>query len=369
MTLSTTSQRRPIGWVFATLLVGVLSITGLSSVSGSPVEATAKTGVQYGKDWQTASLPRGVTKAKIDALVSPLMGSRTNPNRVRSVVIVVGDRIVYERYHPLDKRTTVMGTFSVSKSFTSTVVGALVDDGLLSLDATPPVPAWADPADPRRVVTLRHLLHMSSGIKWDELCRNCANDLGRLIAAPDAAQLFASQPLEKQPNTEWEYSSGTSALLGSLVYQVAGSVVAGDTYMKTRILDPIGIKSYTPSRDAAGKYLGYVGADMTARDMARFGLLYLNRGVWGGKRIISESWVDFVKTPSPTNPEYGGHFWLQSDGSYSARGLGGQNILISPQKKMVVVITTKFDGLPASETLFAQAGTLRDSIHALFPNQ
>jgi len=349
--------------------IAVATALGLTSLPGTSVEASPKSGVQYGKDWQTGKLPRGVTKAKIDAVVSPAMGSKTNPNRVASVIVVVGDKIVYERYHPRENKTSIMGLFSASKSFTSSIIGALVDDGLLSLDTTPPIAAWSDPADPRRVVTLRHLLNMSSGLKWDELCRNCANDLNRLIASPDPAAYVASQPLEKQPNTEWEYSSGTSALLGSLIYTAAGSVAGGDTYIKARLLDPIGIKSYTPSRDASGRYLGYIGADMNSRDMARFGLLYLNRGVWGDKRVISEAWVDFVKTPSPANPEYGGHFWIYKDGGFMARGLGGQLIVISPNKKMVMVVTTKFDGLASSEAMMTKAEAVRDAIYALFPNQ
>ena len=360
------SARRRSRWVIA-LMAGVISAVGVTSLPGVTVHATSKTGVQYGKDWQTGKLPRGVTKAKIDGAVSPAMGSRTNQNRVRGVVIVIGDKIVYERYHPLDKKTTIMGTFSVSKSFTSTVIGALVDDGFLNLDATPPVPAWSDPADPRRSITLRNMLHMSSGLTWDEECRNCANDLIRLVGAPNPAQFAASKALEKQPNTEWEYSSGTSAVLGDLVYQVAGSTAAGDAYMKARILDPLGIKSYTALRDASGRFVGYTGADMTARDMARLGLLYLNRGMWGNKRVLSESWVDFVKTPSTTNAQYGGPCWIYKDGAYMARGLGGQFILVVPHKKMVAVVTSHFVGLDGGAITTAQAEVVLDKIYALFP--
>lgn len=365
-----TRHRRPsaVRRLLAALLV-LGAATGISILPMGQVNAAPNTGVQYGKDWLTGPLPKGVTKAKIDAVVSPAMGSRTNPNRVRSAIVVIGDKIVYERYHPLDKKTSIMATWSVSKSFTSTVIGALVDDGLLGLDTTPPVPSWSDPADPRRTVTLRNLLHMSSGLTWDEECRNCANDLVRLVGAPSAAQFAASKSLEKQPNTEWEYSSGTSAIVADLVYQVAGSTTGGDAYMKARVLDPIGIKSFTPTRDSTGRFIGYAGADMTARDMARLGLLYLNRGLWGGKRVISESWVDFVKTPSTTNPAYGGHFWIYQDGAYLAKGAGGQRILIVPNKKMVVVVTTQFANLEAGFVTNTQADALIDKIYALFPNQ
>jgi CubicO group peptidase (beta-lactamase class C family) len=347
------------------LIASVFVVAGLGL--GDSADAKTPTGVTANKEWQTGSLPRGVTKAKIDALVTPAMGARNNPNRVRSVLITIGDRIVYERYHPRDNKNTVMTAFSVSKSFTSTIVGLLANDGFLSLDARVPVASWADPADPRSTITLRNMLHMASGIQWDEsLVPN--NDLMKLTAAPSASEYGANKPADKAPNTEWEYNNGTSAILGSLVYPIAGSVPAAEAYMQQKLFGAIGIKTLKMGKDSTGRYLGYMGADMTTRDFARFGLLYLNRGMWGTKRVLPESWVDFVKTPSTVNPEYGGHFWLYKDGGFMARGAGGQQIVIAPAKKMVMVITLDFQ-LPDHAASMAKGQKLRDDIYALFPNQ
>ncbi|MFM7490789.1 MAG: serine hydrolase, partial [Actinomycetota bacterium] len=115
------------------------------------MRAAPKTGVQYGKAWQTGSLPKAVSKKAVDTVVNAALGSKSNRERVRSVLIVKsdasGDKIVYEKYHPLDKRDQAHDTMSVSKSVTSALVGMLVGDGKLTLDQKAPVAAWSDPAD------------------------------------------------------------------------------------------------------------------------------------------------------------------------------------------------------------------------------
>jgi CubicO group peptidase (beta-lactamase class C family) len=257
------------------------------------------------------------------------------------VVVLHHGRPVYERYDEGADADTVFNSFSVGKSFTSTLVGILVDRGDLALDDPAPVPEWADPDDPRHEITLRHLLHMASGLQWNEGF-GPAGDYGPLFAAASsgsAGAYMAAKPLEVEPGTRFEYSTGTSALLARIVGDVVGF---GDDYrafLSASLTEPLGLENPQWLFDASGAFIGGLGADMNTRSFARFGLLYLRGGEWDGERVVSSDWVDFVQTPSPSLASYGGHFWLGANG-YSARGAGGQEIYIDPGRDVVVAVNS-----------------------------
>ena len=138
--------------------------------------------------------PAGVDQAVVDGAVAAALGAPDAGSGVRSVVVMQGGAIVYERYHPSVGPDTVMASYSVAKSFTSAIVGLLVDDGLLDLDEHPPRPEWP-PGDPRTAITLRQLLQMSSGLQWDEVHE--PRDVGLvMLNSPSAAAIMARQPLE-----------------------------------------------------------------------------------------------------------------------------------------------------------------------------
>jgi CubicO group peptidase (beta-lactamase class C family) len=110
-----------------------------------------------GAEWETAPLPAGIDEAALDAAVDTAFGAPDNAARVQSIVIVQGGRIVYERYHPLDGPDTIMDSYSMAKSVTSSLIGILVGDGKLAVDEPAPIAQWSDPADPRHAITLEHL--------------------------------------------------------------------------------------------------------------------------------------------------------------------------------------------------------------------
>ncbi|MEZ5215504.1 MAG: serine hydrolase [Ilumatobacteraceae bacterium] len=292
--------------------------------------------------WDTGTLLAGVDRATLDAAVATAFGADDASGRVRSVVAVVGGEIVYERYHPLDGPDVVMPSWSVAKSFTSAVIGCLIGDGLLALDQPAPVPQWSDPDDPRHAITIEQLLHMASGLQWNEAPPD--SDLFRLAVTPHAADLLAERPLESEPGTVFEYSTGTTAILASIAADVLGGPEQLDAYLHERILDPLGITSATLQHDQSGTWFGGFGTDMTPRDFARFGLLYLNDGVWNGDRLIPAGWVDYSHAPSPTNPAYGAQWWILRPEAFEARGLFGQIIMVSQAHDLVLVITTTQGG-------------------------
>jgi CubicO group peptidase (beta-lactamase class C family) len=353
--------------VLASVLVSISVATIPSAVDARPAISITKD-----DDWKTAPLPQGVNKKQIDALVAAAMGPRNNRIRVRSVLITINDKIAYERYHPIDNKDSILDTFSVSKSFVATVIGMLIDDGKLSLDQPAPVAAWSNPNDPRSAITIRHLLHMSSGLTWKEDYLAGDSSTIAMLFAPVASDYAIALPLESKPGTQFEYNSGNSAILMRIITDTLGGTPQAESYIKKRLLDPLGIKRVDYQRDLSGRIVGFMGINMTARDQARFGLLYLRNGVWGKKKVISPEWVKFSSTPSPTFEGYAGHWWTHnllgtnaSPGDFTALGYYGQYVIVSRSKRMVMVINTAFEGTPTEQS--AKARNLAQTLYALFP--
>lgn len=356
-----------LSFVLAFVLIAAGIVAAPTSVNARPAISTTKD-----EDWKTAPLPQGVNKKQIDALVKAAMGPRDNRIRVRSVLITINDKIVYERYHPIDSKDSILDTFSVSKSFVATVIGMLIDDGKLSLDQPAPVAAWSNPNDPRSAITIRNLLHMSSGLTWKEDYLAGDSSTIAMLFAPVASDYAIALPLESKPGTQFEYNSGNSAILMRIITDTLGGTTQAEAYIKRRLLDPLGIKRVDYQRDLSGRIVGFMGINMTARDQARFGLLYLRNGMWGKKQVISPEWVKFSSTPSPTFQGYAGHWWTHnllgtnaSPGDFTALGYYGQYVIVARSKRMVMVVNTAFEGTPTEQT--AKARNLVQSLYALFP--
>ena len=296
-----------------------------------------------GVEWATADLPADVDQAALDVAVEVAFGAPDAASRVQSIVVVRGGEIVYERYHPLDTADEIMNSYSVSKSITSAVIGLLVSDGRLDVDERAPIDAWADPADPRHEITLEHLLHMTSGLQWAEEYSANSQALA-MLQAENASAYVASFPLEAEPGTMFDYSTGTTAILAGIAIDTVGGVDEFEAYLEERLLDPLGITSTELLHDGSGRWFGGLGANYTTRDFARFGLLYLNDGIWDGDRILPEGWVEYSRTASPSNEGYGAQWWLAAGNAFEARGLYGQFIHVNPDHDLVIAINTTQGG-------------------------
>jgi CubicO group peptidase (beta-lactamase class C family) len=293
-------------------------------------------------EWPLGSLPADDTAA-IDALVDEAFDAPPNVGS-RSLLIVIGGKVVYERHRDPDTADTIMDSWSVGKSFTSALVGIAAGDGLIDVSGRALRPEWDDPADPRHAITVADLLHMSSGLDWTE-----GPSYAGFFPAPSGAGYAAAQPLAVEPNTLFNYSTGTTAILASLVAREVGGAAQLEEYVRERLLDPIGATSTQLLKDPEGMWYGGLGANTTVRDFARFGLLFLRDGVWDGERILPEGWVDYSRTPSDTSPIYGAQWWLAGDGSFfEAQGLYGQIIRVVPALDAVIVTTTFSGGNSSS---------------------
>ena len=271
--------------------------------------------------------------------------------RTRAIVVVHGGRIVGERYSAgIGPDTPLLG-WSMTKSVVNALVGILVKDGRLSLDAPPHIEAWSAPGDPRRRITLDQLMHMSSGLRFDEDMATPLTDVtAMLLRRPDMAAFATSKELEADPGSRWQYSSGTSVIISRAIRSALGDEEYR-RFPRVALFDPTGMRSAVLEADASGTFVGSSFMYATARDWARFGMLYLQDGVWGGTRILPEGWVAYTRTAAPADREraYGAHFWLRVPSQYNgakatlpadafhAAGHEGQFVTIVPSQGAVIV--------------------------------
>jgi len=273
----------------------------------------------------------------------------------RAIVVVQGGAIVAERYAPgFDRNTELLG-WSASKSIMGTLVGMLVDDGVLKLDEPAPVPEWQGEGDPRAKITLRQLLTMSSGLTFSESYVPGNDSIKMLFEAGDMGAMAAAKPLQHEPGTNWSYSSGTTNILSRIVFQATGGTLEGMTrFAQKRLFEPTGMTSALIEPDEAGVQVGSSYAYATARDWARYGLLHLNMGRAGGKQLLSKEWLDFAVAPTKAAPRpvYGAQLWLnhaEADGEHRklypdlpedtvmARGHSFQIVAAIPSQDAVIV--------------------------------
>jgi len=260
------------------------------------------------------NLPAGVDRAALDKAVEDSFTDETPAKEIdtRAIVVVYDGHIVAERYAPgYDKNTRFLG-WSESKSMTSTLIGTLIASGKLKLDAPAPVAEWKGKDDKRGTITLRNLLNMSSGLAFQEPYDPGSDSTQMLFQEHDMAAYAASKPLAHDPGTFWSYSSGTANILSRIAFQKSGGTLASyEAYARAHVFDPAGITSAMFEPDESGNFVGSSYLYMNARDWARFGLIYLNKGTINGNRIVPESYVDFVCTAAPHSLGwYGGQFWL-----------------------------------------------------------
>ncbi len=264
-----------------------------------------------------AGMPSGVDGAAIDKALDVAFTDREGraKARTRAVVVVHKGRVVAERYAPGFCADMPLAGWSMTKSLVNALVGLRVLDGKLDPDAPPPVPEWSAQDDPRRQLRLMDLLRMESGLEWSESYEDPQSlALRMLFLGSDYGGFAAQQRLEFAPRTTHEYSSGTSNLLCRIVRATFDDERSYLRYARERLFLPIGMKSALLEPDPSGVFVGSSFGFATARDWARFGLLYLRDGVWDGKRLLPEGWVEAARTPCATSPrgDYGAHLWLNA---------------------------------------------------------
>jgi len=319
------------------------------------------------RDWPTATLPVAANAAAVETALAATERASRELGETRAVVVVQGGRIVAERYMRGYSAATRLVSWSMAKSITHALVGIAVAKGLVDIDRPMGNPRW--PAgDARAAVTWRHWLQMVDGQDYHEIgVRDpTRSDAARMLFGEgrlDVAAYAAHLPQIYAAGTHWNYNTAGIELVDDALGRVFAPPPASVADRRARVAEtlarelfaPLGMSSALPEFDAAGTFLGGSLVYATARDFARFGLLYLRDGVWDGRRILPAGWVDFARTrgPAANGATYGAGFWitppagdaarphaLVPDGPadlFTAQGHEGQLVVVVPSKDLVVV--------------------------------
>ncbi len=280
-------------------------------------------------EWQVAPDGAGLSASGREALRSYLESIGT-----RAAVVIRGGRVAAEWYWDETDAATQLACYSTTKSIASTAVGLLVDDGVVDLEesASKYIPEWRE--DARQGITIRHLLCMTSGIR---------NESERLSGAEDRIAFGISQPLVAEPGTVFDYNNCACAAISLIIRGASGQEMAD--FLQERLYGPLGMTGLRHEM-SAGRTIPYSGLRITARDAARFGYLFLRRGRWADRQIVSPTWIDQAcRSGAGVNPDYGLLWWVNARGTwkdlprdaYSAQGMYGNNMTVIPSHDLVIV--------------------------------
>ena len=325
-------------------------------------------------------LPKPLSKAAVAAIASDPAAPREQVARevddvftadgvseTRELLVLKDGAIVAERYAEGYSEETRFISWSMAKTLTGALIGMLVADGKLQLDAPAPVLRWQRPGDARADITLRQLLQMRSGLDHTEAgdppYESSEVRMLFLDGRDDMARWAKEQPLEAEPGEKFEYSSNTSVILADIAARALTSSEAPaarrkavSDYLGARLFEPLGMTSAVPEFDASGTLIGGSFMHADARDWAKFGELLRNRGSHRGTQLLPRGWVARMLEPSPASPHYGFQTWLNREhrepgsdephplfpdrapaSTFALIGHMGQYVISSPAQGLTVV--------------------------------
>jgi len=327
---------------------------------------------EAGDGWETASLTSvGMNTKRIEDLINDI--NNDVYTEMHSIVIIKEGKLVFEEYFPGHDyeytsqnyqgeyinfdRNTRHNTHSTTKSFASALVGIAIDKRFIQSVDEKIFSYFVDHDSlnnpDKDKITIEHMLTMSSGLEWNEWdvsISSTQHDLIRFIRSSDPIGFLLRKPVVTEPGIEFYYNSGGVDLLGEIVKKATGGSV--NSFSRNFLFGPLGITNYN-WQTLYPSYITSCHGDVyiTPRDMAKFGYLYLNKGTWKGDRIISEEWINnsiqnHISPGVNWASGYGYLLWInlyysnnRSFNSYSTKGWGGQQIIVTPSENMVVVFT------------------------------
>jgi len=244
----------------------------------------------------------------------------------RAAILIEDGRVIAKHYAPGYSDANRFISWSMAKTITALLVGELVADGKLQLDAPAPIVEWQKPGDPRGKITLRQLLNMASGLEHTEEGQPVEkSDTNQVLFVNGTANMAAraiAQPMEAKPGEKFEYSSLTTIILSEIITRTLTDSgdprVRAQTYSDfeyARLFTPAGVTTAFPEFDGAGTQIGGSLIHMSLEDFGRLGGLLHEGKALDGTQVIAPEWLAFMKQSSPTDPEYGGQLWLNRPGA------------------------------------------------------
>lgn len=264
--------------------------------------------------------------------------------KTTALIIVHKGNIILERYaEDFNSKTPGIG-WSMTKSMIGSFVGLLNRDSLINIYKPVEISAWN--TDIRNQITLDNLLHMNSGLNWTENYFNISDVTKMLYREGDTYAYAIKSKYQYTPGEKWMYSSGTPNIISGYIRQILHNDSIYHTYLYHELFHPLGMSSITLETDVTGNFVGSSYSYATARDWARYGLLYLNKGNWQGEQIIPANWVTYsTQAIDSCTTTYGALFWLYDEhkipdapkDTYYCDGFLGQRIYIIPSQSLVIV--------------------------------
>lgn len=267
--------------------------------------------------------------------------------QINSVLVYKDDKVLAGRYYNGFSENSRHRILSVAKSIMSVCTGIALAQGLFeSLDEPvyKYIPAFGEGREPlHRMIKIRHLLTMTSGIFWNGGIHYHCPMMKQMRKSGDWISYIADCAVADVPGKKYNYKEWDMILLAKVLDKICGDMF---DFMNDNLFIPLGIESERWYKSPCGVYYS-VGDDaeeendtqfkMTAKDMLKIGRLFLDRGMFEGKRILSESYIEQALTPLQCNPNYGYLWWIWGE-EYGCRGFGGQRITVIPREKMIIVI-------------------------------
>jgi hypothetical protein len=295
-----------------------------------------------GIDLQKGTIPSDIDSLKLINAINWAFDEDTNlTQNTRAILVVHKGKIIAERYkNGIDVDMPHLG-WSMTKSVTNAMIGIYLKQRGLDQKITTGFVEWND--DSRKNITLSHLLHMSSGLSFEERYDQPSDATKMLFVTKNTASVALQKHQKFQPERVFNYSSGTSNILQEYLKRNLNTQEYID-FPHQFLFSKLGMKTAVIEPDASGTYVGSSFMYCSARDWAKFGMLYLQNGIVNGDTILSPSWIKYTSTPAPAaDGYYGAHFWMDQKNDqlpkdfYQANGFEGQRINIIPSKDLLIV--------------------------------
>jgi CubicO group peptidase (beta-lactamase class C family) len=312
----------------------------------------------------------GIDTIKLNTIARKLITDNAYKGNAFAFMVVHKGVPVAEAYKPQFNQKTRFLSWSMAKSFINAMVGILVKQGKLDIMQPTGLDEWKN--DERSKITLNDLMQMQSGLKWNEDYGNRSDVTLMLHCESDMGHFALDRPVAYPAGTHWYYSSGATNIVSYLIRKKFSNDSLYYVFANNKLFNKIGAPDAVLEVDPTGTRIGSSYLYATARDYARFGLLFKNDGVFNGERILPEGWVKYTTTvASASKGIYGSFFWLNRGRSlpsapedmFACDGHDGQHIYILPTQKLVVVVLgyspTSKGGMDTNGLLKDILGTLK----------
>lgn len=328
-------------------------------------------------DQLTDTIPPGIDLIKLNQALIRAFNDSVGNKGTFAVAIAYKNQLIAEKYRKGFSEKNRFLSWSMAKSFTHALVGIMVKKGKMDVHQPTGISEWKN--DDRAGITIDQLMHMNSGLEWNEDYGNLSDVTIMLHKAPDMAEFTYKKQLIATPGTKWVYNSGATNIVTYLIRRKLSDDSVYFEFPRRELFNPTGMRSAIFETDASGNFAGssYIYASM--RDYVRFGLLYLNKGNWLGKQLLPTGWTDYAAQPAQgSKGQYGSFFWLNLSGDYPdvpkdlfmCRGHDGQYIYIIPSLQLVVVRTgcSKKDDFNAQAFLTSIVNTISKKNNKIINN-